>query len=57
MKGFARKNQFNFIKTYFKNKFFEDFKYVMKNNGNAYTLLFFKYLNPSFVSNDSVILN
>ena len=55
MKGFARKNQFHLIKTYFKTKFFNDFNTVMKYNGNAYTLLFFKYLNPSFVSNDSVI--
>lgn len=54
MKGFARKGQHELLKKYFNDDFFEDFIYIKNFNGILYAKLFFKYVNPSFLIDDSV---
>lgn len=55
MRGFSRKNQYELLKYYFKTSFFEDFPFVLSNNGKDYAIMFFKYLNPSFLVNKNIL--
>jgi pentatricopeptide repeat protein len=56
IRGFGRKNQLEFAKNFFRNRFFEDFEYVLYTHGNDYATNIYKYLNPSFVSSEKVNL-
>jgi len=48
MRGFARSGQFELMKSYYCNYFFEEFAFVKNYNNTQYTALFYKFLNPSF---------
>jgi len=54
MKGFARKSQFNLLKDYFTEKFFDDFISVKENWGEEYASLFFEHLNPGFIVDEII---
>ena len=47
MKGWARKHEYELLREYFDEKFFDDFLYVVNNHTSEYAEMFFKYLNPS----------
>lgn len=56
MRGFARKGQHSIMNKYFRAKLFEEFILIKNFNGSQYTTLLFKYLNPSFLIDDDVLL-
>lgn len=56
MRGFARKSQYSLMKTYLTEKFFSDFAEVRKNHSVEYCIKFFKILNPSFVTENEVLV-
>jgi hypothetical protein len=55
MNGFARRSQYSLLRSYLKEKFFEDFDIVRNKHSVEYSLKFFESLNPSFIIEDSIL--
>lgn len=55
MRGFARKSQYQLLKNYFKERFFNDFVYVKNCHSEDYAAIFFKELNPSFIVSETIL--